>query len=431
MNKKITNYFEKIVPMINKLSSNIYLKAISSGMMMAFPATMIGALAALLKGLPFPKYQEFLVSSGVGNYLQLPVNFTTNFLAVIFVFCIAFSLAESLKEKGVIPGILALVSFFILTPFQSVQEGWNVKVLIPMDWLGATGVFSAILVALITSRIYVFLVKKGLIIRMPESVPQFIKDSFASLVPGLIIIPMFIILSSLFAKTQFGNMHQLIYSLLQIPLQNIGGNIGALIVIALVSQLLWAFGIHGTMIAFSVVMPIWMSLDAIQLSAFSAGKTLPNIVGFSFFVIYTFSGTALGLNLLMLKAKSQKMRVLGRLSIVPSIFGITEPIIFGLPLVLNPVFAVPFILGTTVSLILAYMATIAHLIPAPAGVNPFGMPIFFQGLMQGSWKIAIFQVALIFVWILIWYPFFKIEDNKAYKEEMIGEEISNTSEVLQ
>ncbi len=109
--------------------------------------------------------------------------------------------------------------------------------------------------------------------------------------------------------------------------------------------------------------------------------------------------------------------MLGKLAIVPTLFGITEPLIFGLPLVLNPIYAVPFILGNVVSLILAYAATVTHLIPAPAGVMAYSMPLFIQGMMQGSWKIAVFQLFLVLVSVVIWYPFFKIEDKKAYEEE--------------
>ncbi len=417
MNIKVEAFFEKISPFINKISGNIYLKAISSGMMLALPITLTGAFAGLFKGLPIPKYQEFLASSGIGNFLQLPVTFTTNFLAVIFVFCIAYSLAEKLKEKGAVPGLLALVSFFIITPYQSVTEGWTTKVSIPMDWLGSTGIFSGIIVALLTARIYVFLIKKGITIKLPESVPEFVKDSFASLIPGMIIIPIFIIVAAMFSKTSYGNVHQLIYTVLQTPLQSLSGNIGALIVVALVSQVLWAFGIHGSMVAFSVMMPIWMALDGAQLAAFSAGQPLPNIVGGAFFIVYTFAGSVVGLNLLMLRAKSNKNRMLGKLAIVPTLFGITEPLIFGLPLVLNPIYAVPFILGNVVSLILAYAATVTHLIPAPAGVMAYSMPLFIQGMMQGSWKIAVFQLFLVLVSVVIWYPFFKIEDKKAYEEE--------------
>lgn len=417
MSINIQEIQRKVQPKINKLSSNRYLKSIMGGMMTAFPATMIGALASLLKSFPYEPYQNFITSYGIAKFIQLPITFTTNFLAVIFVYCIANSLAETFDEKGTIPGIISLISFFIITPTESTMSIMGEAQIIPMDWLGATGIFSAIIVALVTARLYIFIVQKGWTIKMPDSVPPFIKESFASLIPGLIIMPIFIIISAIFSNTQYGSIHQFIYNFLQTPLQNLGGNIGALIIVAVISQLLWAFGIHGTMVAFSVMMPIWSALDAAQLSAYSAGQPLPNIVGLTFFMVYTFGGTVLGLNILMLRAKSKRLKTLGKLSIVPGIFGITEPIIFGTPLVLNPIFVVPFVFGNVITLIVAYVATLIHLVPAPAGVGVMGMPIFIQGLLQGSWRIGVLQLALVLLWIVIWYPFFKIADNKAFIEE--------------
>ncbi|WP_202127726.1 PTS transporter subunit EIIC [Clostridium sp. C8-1-8] len=417
MSINIQGMQRKVQPAINKISSNRYLKAIMGGMMTAFPATMVGALASLLKSFPVAAYQEFITSHGISKLLQLPITFTTNFLAVIFVFCIASSLAENFDEKGTIPGVLALISFLMLTPTQATKSIMGEAQIIPMDWLGATGIFSAIIVALLTARLYVFVVRRGWTIKMPDSVPPFIKESFASLVPGLIIVPIFIVIAGIFSNTTYGSVHQFIYAFLQTPLQHLGGNIGALIAVAIISQLLWVFGIHGTMVAFSVMMPIWSALDAAQLSAYSSGKPLPNIVGLSFFMVYTFGGTALGLNILMLKAKSQRFKTLGKLAIVPGIFGITEPIIFGTPLILNPVFAIPFIFGNVISLILGYIATVIHIVPAPAGVGVTGMPIFVQGLLQGSWRIGVLQLVLVLLWIVIWYPFFKMADNKAFAEE--------------
>lgn len=415
----ISKIQRKIQPIVNKISSNRYLKAMMGGMMAAMPATIIGAMAALLKGLPIEAYQNFLVSSGIDKYLQLPVTLTTNILALIFVICIAYSLAESFEVKGIGVSIVALVSFLVVTPINStINEYGMIDASIPMNWLGSTGIFTSIIVAFVTARLYVFITKKGWTIKMPEAVPPFIKDSFASLIPGVVIVAIFIVISAIFDRTQFGNIHQFIYGMLQVPLQNIGGSFGAMILVSLIGQVLWVFGIHGSMVVLSIMMPIWMALDVAQLSAYSAGQSLPNILGMTFFNIFTFGGTVLGLAILMLKAKSERYKVLGKLSIVPALFGITEPLIFGTPLVLNPVFAIPFVFGNVISLILAYGATLLGIIPRLSGIGaPTGTPIGLQGLISGGWRVALFQLFLVVVWMGLWYPFFRIADNKALQEE--------------
>ncbi|MBD1382391.1 PTS sugar transporter subunit IIC [Metabacillus arenae] len=422
---------QKVQPIANNLSENRYLKAIMGGMMAALPAVIIGSLAAILKQLPIEAYQNFIISNGIDHFLQLPVTFTTNFLAVIFLISISNSLAETFDVKGIIPAIMALISFFIITPVEPIIDDIGMaSAIIPMQWLGATGIFTAIIVSIVSTRLFVFITQKGWTIKMPESVPPFIKNSFASLIPGTIIVALFVIITAIFANTSFGSVHAFIYGLLQTPLQQLGGNIWAILIVALIGQLLWFFGIHGTMVTFSVVMPVWMALDAQQLSAYSAGQELPNIVGLNFFAVYTFGGSALGLCILMIIARSKRYKTLGRLSIVPAAFGITEPVIFGTPLVFNPLFAIPFIFNNCISLTLAYLATVVGIIPPLTGVTaPAGMPIILQGLMAGSWQTALFQVALIVIWVGLWYPFFRIAEKQAIQQENVKSEDDNKASV--
>ncbi|WP_395527541.1 PTS sugar transporter subunit IIC [Enterococcus lactis] len=409
----------KYQPIVTKISSNRYLKAIMNGMMAALPATIAGSLAALIKQLPIPVYQEFLNKSGLADIIQLPITFTTNFLAILFVFSITYSLVESFDKKGLTAAMLSVVAFMIITPVEPAKSAFGLAFNIPMTWLGAAGMFAAIIVAVIVGRLFIWITDKGWTIKMPDSVPPFIKESFATLVPGFIIIGIFTVIAGIFASTPFGSFHQMIYTLLQIPLQGLGGNIWALLFVSLISQVFWFFGIHGTMVVLSVMMPIWMAMDATQLNAYSAGEALPNIVGFMFFTVYTYGGTVLGLALLMLFAKSTRYKTLGKLSIVPAFFGITEPLIFGTPLVFNPIFAIPFIGGSVLSLVVGYLATLVGILPRLSGIStPVGTPIIVQGLMAGGWKIAIFQVVLIAFWVVLWYPFFKIADKQALDQEM-------------
>lgn len=409
---------KKVQPMANKLSNNRYIKAMMGGMMMALPATIIGAIASLLKTLPIEAYQNFIISNGIDKILQMPITFTTNITALIFVVCITYSLTESFEVKGMGASILALVCFLINTPVIMDKNSWGQDIAtIPMDWLGSMGIFSAIIIAFAVGSLYVYIVQKGWTIKMPESVPPFVKDSFASLVPGAIIAALFLVVAGIFANTPFGTMHSLIYGLIQIPLQNIGGSFGAMLLVSILCQLFWFFGIHG-MAVLSVVMPIWGALDVSQLSAYSSGSPLPNILGMNFYMIFTVGGTALGLAILLLIAKSQRFKTLGKLAIVPAIFGITEPILFGTPLILNPIFAIPLIFGNVISLILAYVGTLIGILPRLSGIGaPSGTPIVLQGLIAGGWKIALFQLVLVILWVVLWYPFFKMADNKALQEE--------------
>ncbi|MGT2667107.1 PTS sugar transporter subunit IIC [Streptococcus rifensis] len=413
---------KKYQPLVNKMSNNRYLKAIMNGMMGAMPVTLIGSLAALIKQFPIESYQNFLTETGLSNILQLPITFTTNFLALIFVFTITNAIVESFNRKGTIAAVIAVVSFMILTPVESVGEGFNMVTNIPMTWLGSTGLFSALIVSIIVGRLFVWITDKGWTIKMPASVPPFITDSFAGLVPGVLIVALFVVIAGLMSNTSYGSIHQLIYGVLQIPLQSLGGNIWAILIVALIGQILWFFGIHGTMVTFGVIMPIWMAMDVAQLNAYSNGQPLPNIVGLQFFMIYCMGGTAIGLVILMLLSKTVRYKTLGKLAVVPAIFGITEPVIFGTPLVLNPTFAIPFIFNNVISLSIAYFLTVVGILPRLTGIGaPTGTPILLNGLITGGWKVALFQVFQIFLWIALWYPFFKIAEKQAIEDERVVE----------
>lgn len=414
---------KKIAPVLNKVQKSKLANGITGGMMIALPVTLFGSFASLFQNLPIPAWKAFLASSGIAGLLNTGILFTTNFLAVVFVLTISGSYAKQYKEDSVIASLLSAVCFFIITPtaVNKVNEA-NVTS-IPVEWLGARGIFSAIIISIVATRIYVYIKQKGWTIKMPSSVPPVVSSSFSSLIPGLLVITLFLAVAGGFAATPFKTMHGFIYSFVQTPLQGVGGNIVSIIILWTFSQILWWFGIHGTLVIYSVVLPIFTAMDAAQLAAYAAGDPLPNITGRAFISTYTMSASAIGFALLMLFfAKSKQYKTLGKLSAVPSLFGISEPLVFGTPMVFNVRFAVPFLFMNAISLTIAYALTAIGLVPRVAGMTPMsGMPIIFSGLMEGSWKIAVLQVVLVLLQMVVWYPFFKKADNEAYEIEMKAE----------
>jgi len=392
-------------------------------MMIALPVTLFGSFASLFQNLPIPAWKAFLASSGIAGLLNTGILFTTNFLAVVFVLTISGSYAKQYKEDSIIASLLSAVCFFIITP-TAVNKVNEVNVTsIPVEWLGAKGIFSAIIISIVATRLYVYIKQAGWTIKMPSSVPPVVSSSFSSLIPGLLVIALFLAVAGGFAATPFKTMHGFIYSFVQTPLQGVGGNIISIIILWTFSQILWWFGIHGTLVIYSVVLPIFTAMDAAQLAAYAAGEPLPYITGRAFISTYTMSASAIGFALLMLFfAKSKQYKTLGKLSAVPSLFGISEPLVFGTPMVFNVRFAVPFLFMNAISLTIAYSLTAIGLVPRVAGMTPMsGMPIIFTGLMEGSWKIAVLQVVLVLLQMVVWYPFFKKADKEAHEIEMKAE----------
>ncbi len=411
---------EKMLQLMQSIGQNIYLKSVMSGMMLVLPATIMSSLATLLKVFPFAPYQAFLVKHDLVRFFDIPINFTNNFLAVIVAFSVAYTLAKNLNADSFMSGLLSMISFFILTPYQLGDVGpLGQSFAIPSHWLGAMGLFTGILVAITATRIFVAITRKGLIIKMPDTVPEFISKSFSSLVPGIVILTFFTVVSAAITINGLGSIHEIIYKLIQAPLTSLGSGIGSLIFVAILAQLLWFFGLHGHAITLGIVAPIWFAMDAQQLAAYAAGITPPNITGFAFFMTYGVAGDLLPLAfMLAFLAKSNRYQTLGKIALPPAVFTIGEPMAYGVPLVMNFALAIPYIFINGLMLGLAYYLTVIGILPRVAGVStPAGIPVIVSGFMQGSWKIAAFQFVGLFIRFAGWYFFFKIADAIACKEE--------------
>ncbi|MDG0801896.1 PTS sugar transporter subunit IIC [Pectobacterium polaris] len=413
---------------MQSIGQNIYLKSVMSGMMLVLPATIMSSLATLLKVFPFVPYQAFLVKHDLVRFFDIPINFTNNFLAVIVAFSVAYTLAKNLNADSFMSGLLSMISFFILTPYQLGDVGpLGQSFAIPSHWLGAMGLFTGILVAITATRIFVAITRKGLIIKMPDTVPEFISKSFSSLVPGIVILTFFTVVSAAITINGLGSIHEIIYKLIQAPLTSLGSGIGSLIFVAILAQLLWFFGLHGHAITLGIVAPIWFAMDAQQLAAYAAGITPPNITGFAFFMTYGVAGDLLPLAfMLAFLAKSNRYQTLGKIALPPAVFTIGEPMAYGVPLVMNFALAIPYIFINGLMLGLAYYLTVIGILPRVAGVStPAGIPVIVSGFMQGSWKIAAFQFVGLFIRFAGWYFFFKIADAIACKEEN-AERVNNS-----
>lgn len=423
MEKLAVLFSSKIEPKLSKFSNSIIMRSLMSAFMMMLPLTFTGAIGTLIGNLPIPAFQAFLTSSGLGYYIGLPVKFTTQFMAALMSFSIAYSYLKNKKNNSALIGaLLSFVVFMILTPLK-VITGAEGAVTYAIDmgvitYTGSLGIFTSILSSFLVGFTFNWFIDKKLTIKMPESVPTFVSQSFSGLIPAFVILTVAILVAFGFSKTSFGSIHTIIYGLVQTPLTRLGGTLGAVIVVAILSQLLWFFGIHGSVAVLMAMMPIWMPLDAANLAAFQAHQPIPNIVSMSFFATYTPGGFGISTAILLFFAKSQRYKSLGRLSIVPAVFNITEPIIFGVPLVMNVIFFIPYVFSNVIALVIAYFLTAANIVPAPAGVSsPTGTPIILNAFMQGSWKIAALQLFLIIVVVAFWYPFVRYADKKELEIE--------------
>ena len=250
-----------------------------------------------------------------------------------------------------------------------------------------------------------------------------VMESFASLIPSAIAMTIFFVVGIIFDHTSFEYVHYFIYKVLQTPLVGLGKLSGFEVIYQFLSTLFWFFGINGPAVTNTIFSPIHKVLTVENYEAAQAGLEMTNIftAGFSdFFCNFGGGGSTLGLVIMMaFLGKSNRMKTLGRLSLPAGIFGINEPLIFGLPIVLNPLMAVPFIFAPVVNTIIGYLATVTGIMPITLGVQlPWTCPIIFSGfLVTGSVMGSVVQIVMLVVDILIYYPFFKLLDQRYLQEE--------------
>jgi cellobiose PTS system EIIC component len=431
---KINNILEnKIMPVAGRIAAQRHLQALRDGLILTMPLIIVGSLFLILGFIPIPGYADFMAGIFGEAWLSkllYPVGATFDIMALIAAFGIAYRLAEKYGLDALSAGAISVAAFLLATPYQvsflpeGAKEAIMVGGAIPTALMGSKGLFVAMLVAMLSTEIYRFVVQRNIVIRMPDGVPPAVSKSFIALIPGFFVIAIIWILRLIIEQTSFASLHNIVGELLGKPLGVLGGSLIGSLVAVLLIQLLWSCGLHGASIVGGVMGPIWLSsMDANRI-AFQDGQNLPNIFTQQFFDIFIYvggSGATLALVIAMLFwAKSQQMKQLGRLAIGPGLFNINEPITFGMPIVMNPLMIVPFILAPLVMVITTYFAMSTGLVAKPAGIAvPWTMPPIIGGYLAAGGKIsgAILQIVNFVICFGIYYPFFKMWDRQKLAEE--------------
>lgn len=422
MNNK-DQMMESIMNFASKVQTNKYLMAISNGLMGTLPVMMIGSFALLIAVLPVDFIKDAIAAIGLTPYLFTAYTITVGIISIYASFLIGNQLSKNFGHAdGVMAGMVSLMSFFILTPMLATDTGTTFN----MGMLGAKGLFTAMLCGLIFSRLYILFVDKKITIKMPESVPPVVSNTFAGLLPAIFTAIIAIVVALLFGLTSYGSFADFVYSIIAAPLGHLSGSVWSLVFIVLMQMVFWFFGLHGSLVVGGFIAALYLPMDVANMDAVAAGVAnadLPNIMGQSFYNLFAGIGGAGGtlslLIVMLIMAKSKKHKTLSRLAIVPGCFTINEPIVFGLPMILNPIMAIPFILVPIIQVLIAYFGIASGIFPHLTGVQvPFGVPIFINGFIAGGIMISLLQLICIAVGVALYLPFFKALDKREYREEV-------------
>ncbi|MGL4589048.1 MAG: PTS sugar transporter subunit IIC [Mycoplasmatales bacterium] len=429
--EKIMNFLEKVLtPIGSKIGGNKYMLALRDGFVYTLPFTLTGSIFLLIAFFPVPAVSKFMEESGWQANLTLVSDVTFGLIAIMVVLGISYHLAKSNGNDAFIVSVLSLLVFLLLQATKIVTEsGELVGGGIPRQYLGSTGVFTAMIIAILVPLMFRFIIAKRLVIRMPEQVPPAIAKSFEAVGAVFIILTTFWLFQlALLNFSSFATISEVIYQTIQKPLQGIGNTIPGLTIVLLLMQLLWFFGIHGATLVMGVVSPIYQANSLDNLELFKAGTlSLDNGAHlvtqnlFDSFINNGGSGMTLGIVILLLLPKifkSKRNNEVAKLAVVPGIFTINEPVIFGIPIVLNPILFIPWLITPLVAAYITIAAIKFGFMPPMNGISlPWTTPPIISGFLISGVAGSIVQIVNICVTAIIWFPFFKVIDKQNLREE--------------
>lgn len=417
MGMDIKRFGAKLNKGVIAFSNNVIIKTIASGMARLLPVTIVGSIATLLISLPFEPYLNVINSTGISKFLLLGSTMTNDIISIYLVIALSYEMSRIYKKSQINAVATALLAFFLVTPMTAAMIGEKTANVFTTTYLGSRGMFVGIIVGLLATRLYVLFIDKGIKIKMHPSVPPAIAGSFESLFPIIGVAGVFIIINAIFSATSYGDVHSLIYGLLQKPLAGAGASIWTMLLICFLGEVFWWFGIHGSNVTRAVSSTLYLPPAIDNATALAAGMAMPFILNEYFLNIYKGPRHLALACMLLWMSKSKQLKAIGQVAIVPGVFGISEPMKFGIPMVYNPIIFIPMAMTPVVSVSIAYFATVIGFLPR-VGVNiPWAMPPIIGGMIAGGWRGALIQIVQFFVCILIYIPFFKVLDKQKAAEE--------------
>lgn len=423
---KIQNIMDKtIAPVASKVADSKMLDALMGGMMCTLPMTLGVSVIAILINFPIPGFSDWVVSSGLMATGNSILTVTMNMMGIYISFFIGLRWGKVCGLSGYTGGIVSGAVFLAFMPQQSFED-------IPMasfintSYMGSNGIFVAILLGLIVPKVTAILMSK-LEIKLPDMVPPIVADSLSPMFAAIVLFT-----AVWFAKwglsfTPWGNLFDMINTLIGTPVTMVGASPLAYIIVCSLQSIFWFFGVHPN-VMLNFYAPVIMACSAANTEAIIAGEALP-YGAWAVVALGTAIGgqaNALGISISLLFTKSERFKAIRGIALVPSLFNISEPLMFGLPVVLNPTYFIPFVLNIPVCAIVVQALYALGLGAAfnPTIQLPWVLPQPVIAFMQGGIGCLVISVAVLAVSVLMYTPFTLMADRQALREEQAALEES-------
>lgn len=416
-----SSFMVKLQEFGQKLGSNKFLGALQGAMMSSMAPIMIGAIFSIICAVG-PMIGIFQNGDAIYNILYAPYHFTMDLLSLWIVLIMSYNYAKALGLKSPhMTSVQTAICFALIACTWSTNEaGASV---IDVTYLGSQGMFVSFIVCWVVCQVEKFCQEHNVKIKMPDVCPPSLVNGFSAILPlAFALIPLYAV--EVIISTCTGGalgMCSGFMAILSAPLGTLT-SVPGMFVLCGFAALLWCFGIHGTMIVMSVLLPLMLQAASANAAAYAQG-------GYEALVFYPVtlytcmtmcggSGNTLPLVIFGLRAKSEQIKAISKISLIPGWFGINEPVTFGMPIMYNPILCIPYILSIIVVMGCTLIGfKIGFLVPGFVPIMatmPMGFTSFFTTL---RWQNAIWDYLMLIPAGLVWYPFFKVYDNQLYKKE--------------
>lgn len=418
----------------NTINNLRYIKVIKNAFAALLPVIITGAFGTLFSAMVFDS-ENGLAQISFLRFLEnlKPISasisyVTLSFLTIYAVFLIGIELAKLNNIKGVFPGIVAVMSYLSVNPtFIEFMDGDNALIIenvLGKQYSDTKGLFLGMFIAILSIELYSWLDRQEkLTIKMPETVPSNVSASFSALIPTVLTVSIIAALGFAILSLTGMYAYDIVYTIVQQPLEGIIQGLPGLLVLMLIAQIFWVIGIHGNQMVKPIREPLLLGAIAVNTEAFNAGKELPNIITMPFWDMYmSMGGSGVTISLLIaifIVTKRKDYLQIAKLSAAPGLFNINEPLIFGLPIMLNPILAIPFIITPLVTGTIGYFATAIGFAGKAVVMVPWPTPPIINAYIAtaGSVGAVITQLICIVVAVLIYLPFVKVADKMVKTEE--------------
>lgn len=411
-------FWQRLRDVLNRVAHNQYIQRVVRSISAVSALLICQAVFTLVLSLPLGEaYQHFLNNSGIRTILEIPIYMIPNIICLQLSFCMGYNSGREYPQHQVSFGILSLIGYLLLIPIEysvSLDPVRRSEMYVSLSYINYTGMFLAILSGLLSGELlnWVFRIAK----RRRSS------DLYSRTAAYLVIVAVFILIRTLCSLTTKGNAYDLLMGILEKPMSLISESAWGMFLYTLLSCLCWIVGVHGTMLVYTAIAPLWSMISMANMAAFGAGIPAPYSIWRTIpWIFIGGSGATFSLNLLLLVfAKSDRLKNLGKISIVTSVFNINEPIVFGAPVIFNPYLVIPFVSVPLVNYGICYLTMyVLKWIPVPTGamIDQY-LPVGVSAVLtNNSWLGLVLLIALLLLDMLLYYPFFALYDRDLLEKE--------------